>query len=147
MKHLPKRYKTFAIFLIKTYHFFNSLFLFYFGNFGFFCSQCILVNFGCVNFRKICGVPENLRNFAKFVEFLIFQPQVMLNLRLTLNESQLIYDYKRYAYKKECTCIPRKRKPFCWIIILAYFAVSRNANDFVHKKLTQLLPSTFKMYF
>ena len=34
-----------------------------------------------------------------------------LNLCLVWNESQLIYPYK-HAYKKECTCIPRKRKPF-----------------------------------
>ena len=49
--------------------------------------------------------------FAKFVEFLkrstvrgdmhfIFQPKDMVNLCLNLNESQPIYAYKCYAYKK-----------------------------------------------
>ena len=40
--------------------------------------------------------------------FLIFKPKDMLNLCLNLNESQPIYAYKCYAYKKECICIPHK---------------------------------------
>ena len=49
--------------------------------------------------------------FVKFVEFLkstvmggrdflIFQPKCMLNLCLNFSESQPIYAYKSYAYKK-----------------------------------------------
>ena len=68
--------------------------------------------------------------------FIIFQPKDELNISLNLNESQPIYIYKRYAYKKLCTCIPRNRKSFWLLITLADFAVSRNANHFVHKKLT-----------
>ena len=34
--------------------------------------------------------------------FLIFEPGYMLKLCLNSNESQPIYAYKRYAYKKEC---------------------------------------------
>ena len=60
--------------------------------------------------------------FAKFVELLkrstvrggtrIFQAKDMLNLCFSFSKSQSIYVYKHYAYKKECTYIPRKRKPF-----------------------------------
>ena len=32
--------------------------------------------------------------------YLIFQPKELINLCLNLNESQSIYFYKRYAYKK-----------------------------------------------
>ena len=62
----------------------------------------------------------------------------MLNLCLHLNESQSIYAYELYAYKKESTCIPHKCKPFLQLIALAYFAISQNANLFVNKKLTNL---------
>ena len=47
------------------------------------------------------------------------------------------------SIKKQCPCIPRKHKPFWELIILAYFAVSRNANLFVHEKLTRRLTTTF----
>ena len=79
--------------------------------------------------------------------FLIFKPKDMLNLCLNLNESQPIYAYKCYACKKECTCISCKCKPFWQFIALAYFAISRNANHFVHEKLTQRLFSTIKCTF
>ena len=46
---------------------------------------------------------------------------------------------------KKCTYIPRKGKPF-WELItsLAYFAVNRNTNLFVHEKLTKILPRILK---
>ena len=52
-----------------------------------------------------------------------------------MNKFQPIYGYKRYGYKKECIFIPRKHKPL--ITLIAYFAVSRNANQ-------ELLPRTSK---
>ena len=46
---------------------------------------------------------------------------------------------------KESTCIPHKCKPFWQLIeLLPYVAVSRNADLFVHEKLTKLLPRTIK---
>ena len=46
---------------------------------------------------------------------------------------------------KESTCIPRKCKPFWWLItLLAYFDFSRNADLFVHERL---LPRNLKWTF
>ena len=67
---------------------------------------------------------SDVLTFKKFVEyqkrttvmggtyFIIFQSKGMLSLCLNLNESQPIFAYKCYPYRKECTWVPRKRKPF-----------------------------------
>ena len=47
------------------------------------------------------------------------------------------------SIKKQCPCIPRKHKTFWELIILAYFAVSRNANLFVHENWPDVLPRPF----
>ena len=50
-----------------------------------------LINFGCINFQRICGIPAGF----------IFQPGDMLNMSLNFNDSQPIHAFKHYAYKKE----------------------------------------------
>ena len=96
--------------------------------------------------------------FAKFVEFLkrstvrrdmhfIFQPKDMVNLCLNLNESQPIYAYKCYAYKKSVLTFLAKANQFGSSISFAYFAVKQNANLFVHEKQTKLSPRTLKCTF
>ena len=115
MIYLSKRYKTFAIFLIKIYHFFNNLFLSLslletsmFSCICLFLQLGHLVNFGSINFVEIWKRSMVMGGRT----FLFFQPKCILNSCLNLNEPQPIYAYKRYAYKEECTCIPRKHKPF-----------------------------------
>ena len=70
VRHLHKRCKTFAIFLVSTYYLFiisfiNSLFVFcLIWNFQSFlahaycCNQGNLINFACINFHRIYGIPE-----------------------------------------------------------------------------------------
>ena len=107
LKHFSKGYKTFAIFSVKIYYYFNSLvsFFVYFGDFDVFWH---VLTFAVTKIWLVSGV----LTFAKFVEFLkrstvregryflIFQPKDMLNLYSNLNVSQPIYAYKCYAYKK-----------------------------------------------
>ena len=42
---------------------------------------------------------------ARLKVFLDFLPKVMFKLCLSFNESQPVYAYKRYAYKKRVYCI------------------------------------------
>ena len=98
--HLPKRCKTFAIFLGKNYHSFNSLFLFLS------ILEILMFSFMCLFAVRAFWLILHL-TFAKFVEFLkrhtvmggryflIFQPKYMLNLCLNLNKYLPIYTYNR----------------------------------------------------
>ena len=88
-RHLSKICKAFAIFLVKKY-------------FQYFVSFLSIMEIPM--FSRMC-LFLRLGHFDGY--FRVYQ----LNLCLVWNESQLIYPYK-HAYKKECTCIPRKRKPF-----------------------------------
>ena len=52
--------------------------------------------------------------------FLIFQTKDMLKLGLNFNESQPVYAYKRYGYKKDCIsydlknlCSEKVTRPAC----------------------------------
>ena len=53
-----------------------------------------LINFGCINFQRICEIPGKKYGF-------IFRPGDMLNMSLNFNDSQPIHAFKHYAYKKE----------------------------------------------
>ena len=57
-----------------------------------------------MNFRKICGITEKENDFCYLPGFCqvfcYFQPKDMYNLCLNFNESQPVYAYKRYDYKK-----------------------------------------------
>ena len=89
----------------KNLLFFNSLFLIYFVNFNVFlgalfcCNQSILINFGCINLRKICRIPEKKYGYGRQA-FSYFSSENRLNLCLNLNKSQTIYAYKRYGSNK-----------------------------------------------
>ena len=63
------------------------------------CDKGILINFGCINFLKICGVAKE--KYGCKLKCVIFQSEDMLNLCFNFNESQPLYVYKCYAYKKD----------------------------------------------
>ena len=137
-------FETFAIFLIKIIIFLILCFLFiYFGNFDVILHVLIFTEF----------LKRSVIRGGRY--FLIFQLKICLlfmlkktyYLCLKLNKSQPRYAYKCCVYKKECTCIRHKyteHKPFWYLITLAYFVVSRNANIIVYEKQTKLPPRTLK---
>ena len=93
-------------------------FFFNFGNFKIFLHALTFANGA---FRLFLGeltfaTPAEFQKSSIFRggrSFLTFQPKDMLNLYFNLNESQPTDANKHYVYKKECTCIPCKRIPFC----------------------------------
>ena len=128
----------------KNYYFFNTLFLVYlFWKFW--------RDFACSHFTEFLkrSVVRGGRSFLIFQLkiYLLFMLKKTYYLCLKLNKSQPRYAYKCCVYKKECTCIRHKyteHKPFWYLITLAYFVVSRNANIIVYEKQTKLPPRTLK---
>ena len=99
LRHLPKRYKTFAIFLVKIYNFFDSLFLFYILWKFYVSRMCLFLRLWCFNVFRVYLLSQNLWNSWKEARlevdryFIILHPRDMFNLSLNLNESQPIYFY------------------------------------------------------
>lgn len=113
----------------KNLLFFNSLFLFLIRAFWLILGKLTFAKF--VEFL-------NKSTFREGMCFFLFQPEDMFDVCLNLNESCPIYAHKCYTYKKECNWIPCTHKPFWKLITLVFFAVTWNANLFVHDKLTKL---------
>ena len=93
--------------------------------------------------------------FTKFVKFLkstvrggryLFSSPKLCLICFNLNEPYTIYTHKHNAYKKVYLYSSQTQ-----ILVLNYisllFAISRNANLFVHGKLTKLLPRANKCTF
>ena len=99
LRHLPKRYKTFAIFLVKIYNFFDSLFLFYILWKFYVSRMCLFLRLWYFNVFRVYLLSQNLWNSWKEARlevdryFIILHPRDMFNLSLNLNESQPIYFY------------------------------------------------------
>ena len=98
--------------------------------------------------------------FTQFVEFLkrstvrggryflIFQHKDMLNLCLNLNNSQPIYAYKHYHYDKRVWLHSSQMQTILVVnYIISLLCRCRNADLFVHEKLTKLRPTTIKLTF
>ena len=99
LRHLPKRYKTFAIFVVKIYNFLDSLFLFYILWKFYVSRMCLFLRLWCFNVFRVYLLSQNLWNSWKEARlevdryFIILHPRDMFNLSLNLNESQPIYSY------------------------------------------------------
>ena len=94
---VQKIYTRYTTFFSKNVIFLTVCFFFYlFWKFycslayANFCNQGILINFGCIKFRKICKIPEK-STVRGGRYFLTFQPKDTLNCsNLNLNQYMLI---------------------------------------------------------
>ena len=101
LRHLPKRYKTFAIFVVKIYNFLDSLSLFYILWKFYVSRMCLFLRLWCFNVFRVYLLSQNLWISWKEARLEVdkerkypYSPSLdMLNLSLNLNESQPIYSY------------------------------------------------------